>query len=240
MTMLLKEDRFARLDLEKPVPLSEKLIQDQVERPEHLSAAMDIWREATDPDATLAEKYLRQRGITLARIPSCIRFHPSCYHGPSKTRQPAMVTLITTAAENLPCGIHRTYLDAQGHGKSSLEPNKMMLGRSSRAVARLSEEADVLYGVGISEGIESGLSVLSFGWAPVWATLSKIGMSEFPILVGIQSLTIFADNDQPGIDGAETCGGRWSAAGKEVFINKPAKHGLDWNDVICQTGSVNQ
>ena len=55
---------------------------------------------------------------------------------------------------------------------------------------------------GIAEGIETALAVIgNFGFRPVWATLSASAMAAFPVLSGVECLTIFADNDHPKLHG---------------------------------------
>jgi putative DNA primase/helicase len=58
------------------------------------------------------------------------------------------------------------------------------------------------------------------GWAPVWAATSAGAMAKFPILSGIEALTIFPDNDTngTGMRAAVECAERWTAAGREVFV----------------------
>jgi hypothetical protein len=38
------------------------------------------------------------------------------------------------------------------------------------------------------------------------------------VLSGIEALTIFADDDEAGINVARECGKRWAGAGHEAFI----------------------
>ncbi|WP_455709728.1 DUF7146 domain-containing protein [Mameliella alba] len=64
--------------------------------------AKGLWREAQPITGTIAEAYmLEARGITCA-LPDTLRFHPSCWHGPSASRQPAFIVGLTAArAERL-------------------------------------------------------------------------------------------------------------------------------------------
>ena len=91
-----------------------------------------------------------------------------------------------------------------------------MLGKAG--VIRLSPDDQVAWGLGITEGIEDALAVLLSGWSPVWAATSAGSISRFPILAGIESLTLFADADAPGIAAAEACAERWLAEGRDVNI----------------------
>ena len=78
-------------------------------------------------------------------------------------------------------------------------------------------------GLGITEGIENGLGVLLMGWAPVWSATCAGGIDRFPVLSGIEclSLTIFSDDDEIGIKAAKTCAERWCSAGREARITLP-------------------
>ena len=61
------------------------------------------------------------------------------------------------------------------------------------------------------------------------------------MLEGIESLTIFADADKPGLDAAETCCERWREAGREARVvargGPSSKHPKDWAEAHV-TGDV--
>jgi putative DNA primase/helicase len=103
-----------------------------------------------------------------------------------------------------------------------------MLGGSG--VVRLVPDEEVETGLGISEGIENALTLMTYGWHPMWACGSAGGIAKFPVLAGIEALTIFADCDDKGAGIAATreCGDRWHAAGREVIAHYPPP-GTDWN-----------
>lgn len=88
-------------------------------------------------------------------------------------------------------------------------------------------------GLGLTEGVESGLAVLGHDWAPIWATGGAAGISAFPVLGGIEHLTIFADHDENGVGSraARECARRWEEAGKLVSIIAPNASGTDWADL---------
>ncbi|MGH9549628.1 MAG: toprim domain-containing protein, partial [Terriglobales bacterium] len=85
-----------------------------------------------------------------------------------------------------------------------------------QGVVRLSPDEDIALGLGIAEGIEDALAVLISGWAPGWAATCAGAIERFPVLPGIEALTIFADNDKAGIAAAKACAERWH--GREVYI----------------------
>jgi putative DNA primase/helicase len=55
---------------------------------------------------------------------------------------------------------------------------------------------------------------------PVWSTGSNTNMAKFPLLAGIESLTILADHDVAGAGerAARQVEGRWRQAAKKVRI----------------------
>ena len=57
-------------------------------------------------------------------------------------------------------------------------------------------------------------------------------VAAFPVLGGIECLTLLNENDERAAAPApSTCAARWHAAGREVIINEPTV-GKDLNDAI--------
>jgi len=216
----------------KPRPAKPPPAPDDAEREPSatLDLARRLWREAVPAAETLVEVYLKHRGLRLEpRMP--LRFHPRAWrnraNGPPG---PAMVALMTHPERNEPTGVHVTYLRPDGHGKASGLAAKVMLGR--RGVIRLSPDEEVTLGLGIAEGIETAVAVMQrLGWRPVWAATCAGAVATFPVLPGIQSLTIFADADPAGLRAAETCARRWSEAGREGYVWTPERG--DWRDACA-------
>jgi putative DNA primase/helicase len=170
----------------------------------HTRWALCKWQEATPIAGTLGERYfIERRKLDIARLDlgHCLRWHAGIR---------AIMALMTDPVSNDAIGIHRTYL-----GPDGAKLGRKMLGR--QGVVCLSPNAEVTMGLGITEGVEDGLAVLS-GWAPVWAATSAGAIARFPTLSGIEALTVFADADGPGIRAAEACAARWRSAGREVCI----------------------
>jgi putative DNA primase/helicase len=190
-----------------------------------LPLARAIWAEAVPTIGTLVERYLTSRGL---RLPpeAPLRFHPACPR--DKERLPAMVALMTDPVTAAPVGIHRTYLRTDGQGKADGVARKMLGGSG---VIRLSPDEEVTTGLGLTEGIETALSVMQVGgWSPAWAATSAGAISTFPVLSGIECLTVFADADAAGTKAARACAERWVRDGREVTIHRPPA-GQDWNDI---------
>jgi hypothetical protein len=197
--------------------------------PATLDLARRIWREAVPAAGTLAETNLASRKVRL-EPGAPLRFHPECPRGAE--RWPAMLALMSDPRTGEACGVHRTFLARDGGGKApGPMPAKMMCGAAG--VVRLVPDADVICGLGLAEGIETALSVMQdwrWQWRPVWAATSAGAIARFPVLPGIEALTIFADRDGAGCQAAETCAERWAEAGYEAAI-WCAKAG-DFNDML--------
>jgi hypothetical protein len=205
--------------------------------------ALSLWQEAHQIGGTVAERYLVGRGIVLpadAFSGHALRFHPACpfrLDSGETVRLPAMLGKMTNIETGEFQGVHRTALEADGSGKArvrGLDDAKKMLGSSKDACVRLSPDDAVTTGLAIAEGIETALAVIgNFGVSPVWSTLSAGPMARFPVLLGIESLSIFADNDASGTgsNAAHECSGRWTSAGRECVIWTPPDIGSDFNDL---------
>ena len=195
-----------------------------------LDLARRLWSEAAPAAGTAVEAYLTHRGLRLEpRMP--LRFHAHAWrnraNGPAG---PAMLALMTCPERNEPVGVHVTYLRPDGRGKADGASPKVMLGK--RGVIRLSPDEEATLGLGIAEGIETSVCVMQrLGWRPVWAATCAGAVAGFPVLRGIEAITVFADADAAGMRAAEACARRWSEAGREATIWAPERG--DWRDTAC-------
>ncbi len=102
-----------------PAEVAQRKAKDQAEAVKREKQALTCWREALPIRGTIAETYLRKRGIA-CELPDTLRFHPDCWH-PTAQRTPAMVALI----EGLPrLALHRTYLRPDGTAKADTAPEQ--------------------------------------------------------------------------------------------------------------------
>ncbi len=189
--------------------------------------AQYIWDKAISIYNTPAEKYLQFRGCI---VPECedIRYLPAY-----KEKPHAMVARITDVITGKPLSLHFTYLKPDGFGKADIEKQRSLLfgHRKKGGVIRLYPDEDVTIGLGIAEGIETALSVAKY-WQPVWSTIDASNMDTFPVLEGIESLTIFPDPEPTGMKAAEKCANLWKSEGRSARIVPPTKDKKsDWNDV---------
>jgi hypothetical protein len=128
-------------------------------------------------------------------------------------------------------GVSRTYVNADlkklGKAKS--------WGPSG--VVRLDEDASVTSALGLAEGIETALAAMARGFRPVWSTGSTGLMAKFPVLAGIEAITLFADHDAngAGLRAAQEAQARRLAAGREARVFMTSAIG-DINDLDLRDG----
>ena len=216
-----------------PETLAKREAEQRKEAERRAAQALAIWKESLPIHGTVAETYLRGRGITCP-LPKALRFHAACWHGPTAKRYPAMVAAVQG---NKLAAVHRTYLQADGSGKADVDTPKMMLGSTAGAAVRLTERQGEIV---TCEGVETALS-LSSGLlsAPkaVWAALSASGMRGLSLPPQAGQLTIASDGDAAGREAASALAARADALGWRVTL-LPAPEGLDWNDVLLMKGEA--
>lgn len=193
--------------------------------------AREVWGHSQPIGGTLAETYLRGRGISCA-LPDTLRFHPACWHQTAQ-RIPAMVAQIEGAKG---FAVHRTYLGEDGR-KATLPPAKAMLGTCKGGAMRLSGGVGPLV---VAEGIETALSLASGlleGPAMVWAALSSTGVAGLSLPAIPHNLVVAADSDDngAGLRAAQALAQRASSLGWKVSL-LPAPKGQDWNDYLMTKG----
>jgi len=188
--------------------------------------AVALWRFATPAGGTIICDYLAHRGITLAPPPT-LRFHPELRH-PSGGRWPAMIALVTRGTDDVPIGVHRTFLARDGRGKAPVSPAKMMLGPCRGGAVRLRDGDGPLL---IGEGIETTLSVAQATGYAAWAALSTSGLKTLDLPQNVRDIVVLADGDHAGEMAARECASRWRHEGRRVRIAR-APSGRDFNDLL--------
>jgi hypothetical protein len=191
--------------------------------------ALAIWGQTVPLAGTLGDTYLRQR-LGVGGVGVDLRFHHKCPRGAHKL--PALVALLRDIRTDEPKAIQRIFLQDDGRDRLRDTMGKATLGPAAGTVCKLSPDEATTHGIGLTEGVEKGLALLAIGWAPIWVTCGTSNMSAFPVLNGIEVLTIFADHDEAGQKAARICGNRWAEKGTEVHLRTPTALGADWNDAI--------
>ncbi|HEV2627245.1 MAG TPA: toprim domain-containing protein [Pseudolabrys sp.] len=202
---------------------------------ENRAIALWIWQESQNPRGTIAEAYLKSRALQLTDdiAGDVVRFHPRVWHKTSQMPLAAMVALFRDIRSSEPKAIHRTYLRADG---TKIE--RKMLGAAGGCAIKIDPDAMVTTGLTIGEGLETCLAARMGGFRPAWALGSAGAIGSFPVLSGIEGLTLLGETDKTGANerAVRECAGRWMTAGAEVRVVKP-KRGGDLNDVLREVAA---
>jgi hypothetical protein len=193
-----------------------------------LQTAARIWHASQLIAGTLAERYLRNRRITI--LPDTLRFHPALYHKESNTCAPAMVAVVQNAAGEK-VGVHRTWLTEDGSGKASLLPVRKTLGSTSGNAVHLGRPSKVETLI-VGEGVESVLSAIELNFLCGWAALSAPGLKDILLPAPVRYVLIAADHDAAGLQAAYRLRVRLKAEGRQVDIICPPTRGTDFNDLL--------
>jgi putative DNA primase/helicase len=196
--------------------------------------ALRWWREAEDPRGTLAERYLLSRELVLDEnlANHVLRFHRQCLFGQDEAENavfyPCLVALFRDLSTNRPRAIHRIALAPDGRAHLG----KKMLGPTAGCAVKLDDDGEVTRTLNIAEGIETALARYAEGNRPMWALGSSGAIERFPVLHGVESLMVWADNDasMTGFRAAKACVNRWAAAGRKAHGIMPKGLDCDWAD----------
>jgi putative DNA primase/helicase len=204
--------------------------------------AMRIWHEALDPRGTIAEIYLRGRGLVLPEscALSLVRYHPRCTKGSDVA--PALIALMRNPVTFEPQAINRLFLLEDPITGFVSKSSGMMLGGSGAMM--ITSRHDTFWDclsycpqLAICEGLETGLALLNAGQRCVWALGSAGAIARFPVIFGVGHLNIFADNDEQNLDtgfvAAMDCSRRWNASSHQsASIHMPTEAGKDFADLF--------
>jgi hypothetical protein len=209
--------------------------QDKRDPEETRKFALSIWEDARPIKGTLAEAYLNSRHIDVAELPTgALRFHSRCVFGRGNY-QPCLIALFRDPITNNPTGIHRIRLALDNQ-----KVERMMLGPNGGSVVKLWPDEDVTYGLVIGEGIETVAAAATrieyHGTLlrPAWAAGNENNLAIFPVINGIESLTILIDHDANGVGqrAATQCIWRWRKAEREASGLIPKLTDTDFNDLV--------
>jgi hypothetical protein len=192
--------RFLRLPRQDPTP-------DHARPPSSAPAgspesARRLFAMSQPISGTIAEAYLRRRGITALHGTANLRFHPRCYYrpGPASPTQtwPAMIAAVTDLGGMI-TGAHRTWLDPSGRGKAPIDTPRRAMGHLLGNAVRFGMAHDVM---AAGEGIETMLSLRCvMPTMPMVAALSAAHLASISFPATLRRLYVVRDNDPAG-DGA--------------------------------------
>ena len=191
-----------------------------------------IWGVATALTPP-AFTYFEKRGISLDDLPeqSGLRFDSHCpWEGGTR---PCVIARYTDAVTEETRSIWRRPITGE---------KPRALGPTAGCVIRLWPDEEVTQGLMLGEGVETTLAAATriehrgTLLRPAWAAGSSGNMAAFPVLAGIEALTLLVDNDHSGAGqrAAEKCKARWESASREVTLLIPKTPGADFNDVVLR------
>lgn len=176
---------------------------------------------------TMAEAYLRARGITALPGSGSLRFHPRCYYRSSSSEPaetyPAMIAAVTDLRGRI-TGVHRTYLDPEGFdrspgGKAPIDTPRRAMGSLLGNAVRFGFADDVM---AAGEGIETMLSLRCVSpQMPMAAALSAAHLGAILLPAKLRRLYIVCDDDLAGRCAMESLAGRARANGIEAIALSP-------------------
>jgi Toprim domain-containing protein len=198
-------------------------------------AARRLFASAKPISSTIAETYLRSRGIVGVGSLDCLRFHPSCYYrahdNAPREIWPALIAAVTDL-DGAMTGILRTWLARDGSGKAALTTPRRALGRLLGSGVRFGKATDVM---AAGEGLETMLSLrIVLPEMPMVAALSSAHLAALILPSGVSRLYIARDNDRAGHRAADALGIRANADGIEDIVLTP--YADDFNTDLCGFG----
>ena len=189
---------------------------------------------------TLAEAYLRNRGLTALSKTASLRFHPRCYYRPDQHSEteiwPALIASVTNL-DGAITGAHRTWLDPNGFsetnlGKAPIDTPRRAMGNLLGHAVRFGTARDVM---AAGEGIETMLSLkIALSDLPMVAALSAAHLAAIRFPPSLRRLYIACDDDPAGDDASARLTQRAKDAGIEAITLSP--HLGDFNDDLRLLG----
>jgi hypothetical protein len=166
-------------------------------------AARRLFAMAQPLAGTLAERYLRGRGITELDGITALRFHPRCYYRPYRQAPratcPALIAAVTDLSGAI-TGAQRTWLDPAGTGKAAFDTPRRAMGYLLGNGVRFGVAAEVMLA---GEGIETVLSLrMVLRGLPMVAALSANHLAALLLSGTLRRLYVARDNDAAGIRAA--------------------------------------
>ena len=208
---------------------NDRFTADHADHAARIARARTLWDESYDAHRTLAELYLKNRGLDLPEGTDVLRFNPKTpwqENDGSLVYTACMITVLRSiATDKIQC-VQRTRLSENG-----AKIGRKMTGPSSGAAIKIDPDDAVTMGLAISEGLESGLAARQLRFRPCWALGSAGAIAAFPPLAGIESLSILAERDKANRKATEVCATRWHVTGHEVIVVEPAS-GSDILDAL--------
>lgn len=201
-------------------------------------AARRLWAISTPIQGTVAETYLRNRGITALRGDTSLRFHPRCFYRADRDdvpgaldAWPALIAAVTDDSGEL-TGVHRTWLLPNGDDKAPVATPRRAIGDLLGHGVRFGRADDML---AAGEGVETVLSLRTvLPTLPCVAALSAAHLAALHLPSTLRRLYIAEEADAAGRHGADQLASRAEAQGIETLRLRAALG--DLNDDLVRLG----
>ncbi|TKW65108.1 MAG: DNA primase [Paracoccus denitrificans] len=198
-------------------------------------AARRLWRMTQPLIGSIAETYLRNRGITDLRQTENLRFHRNCYWRPEGDGLteiwPAMIAAVSDTGGRI-TGAHRTWLAPDGSGKAAVDPPRKAMGDLLGHAVRFGDAQDVL---AAGEGIETILSLQqALPTMPMVSALSAGHLAAILFPPHLRKLYIVRDNDPAGDSARDSLMDRAHEVGIDAITLSPMMG--DFNDDLSACG----
>jgi hypothetical protein len=192
------------------------------QREQHKKAAW-LWSRCQPISGTIAETYLRMRGI-VCPLPATLGFLP-----PRKpTHHPAMIAAFAMPGEIEPGvlgppqnveAVHLTLLKPDGRGKAETEPDKIIVGSPGDLPIVLAAPNDLL-GLAVCEGVEDAMTAHQATGLGAWAAGNAGRLPRLADMIPsyIEAVTIYAHPDPDGQAGALGLAERLDQRGIETLL----------------------
>ena len=179
---------------------------------------------------TLAETYLRHRGIVHLQNLSALSLHPRCFYraddGARRETWPALLAAVTDLNGTI-TGVHRTWLARNGAGKAPIATPRRAMGCLVGNGVCFGTARDVL---AAGEGIETVLSLrCALPRLPMIAALSANHLAALALPPNLRRLYVARDNDHAGCRAAEMLTARAEANGIKALTLMSAADDFNTN-----------
>lgn len=187
--------------------------------------ALRLWKASRPIAGTLAEDYLRARGLS-PPFPKALRFNPATVLGSGAERKtmPAMIAAVENDLGIV--AVQRTFLDPIDVLRRPVPKPKVSLGLLGTAAIRLVPATDEL---GLAEGIEDALSAMEWFGTPTWALGGVERLAFVTIPEKVRRVIVYGDRGRAAERLLEKAREHLTADGRELISRVPDDHD-DWND----------
>lgn len=235
-----KERATVRVQYEQSRELARR---EQVKRyEENRQAIQTLIRDSQPIGGTVAERYLKNRGIECVAETDALLYTPRCFYSElgKSYYLPALLGVFTDPTGANVLTVQRIYLTDSGHKADVLTPKKLMpiCGDTSGGSVKIGRPTNGKHGamIGVAEGIETALSASQLNGVAVWATLGTAWLKSFIPPNSVREVVIFTDNDTNGAGqrAGDELGARLAGMGIFAKAQPPIDGVNDWNDVLQQ------